>query len=114
MKHNHHLTSNLKHKDFVFTLAKNESGTTYSDLTGRYPIIYNRVNQYIVKFYYCDSDSIQEIPTKTCNASEIRDANMSMLSKVTTCGNQKNLHKLYNEASSILKHVLLNNRFIYK
>ena len=67
-----------------FTLA-----TTYSDLTGRYPIISSRGNQYIVIFYNCDTNSIQAIPTNTRDATEIQDATMSMMYKLATGGINK-------------------------
>ena len=55
-----------KTQDYFLTLLTKEYGTTYSDITDRYPIIYSRDNQYIVIY-----NSIQVIPTKTQNAEEI-------------------------------------------
>ena len=58
----------------------------YSDLTGIYPIILSRGNQYIVICYYYDTNSMQAITTKNRNAAEIRDAKMSILTTLTTMG----------------------------
>ena len=97
-----------------FTLTTKETGTTYSDLTGRYPIISSRGNQYIAICYDYDNNRIQAIPTKTHNDAEIRDVTMSMLYTLTTSGHQPNIHILNNEASSILKQGLLKNRIKYQ
>ena len=81
----------------------------YSDLTGIYPIILIRVNQYIFVCYDYDTNIIQEKSTKTHNAAEIQYTEMSMLKTLTTSGNQPNIHILDNQASSILRQGLLNN-----
>ena len=62
-----------------FFIARKESGTTYSELTGRYPIISSPGNQYIVICCNYDTNGIQATPTKTHNYAEIRDSTMSML-----------------------------------
>ena len=87
----------------------NEYVTTYSDITARYTIIYNRGNQYIAI-----SNSIQAIPTKTYNATKIRCITISMLSTLTTSGNQTNIHILGNEASYISKQGLPKNKIKYQ
>ena len=94
---NNNPTSNLIHQT-VFILATKESGTTYSYLTGRYPIIASFGNKCIVICYYYVAKNIQAIITKTCNATEVRDITMSVLSILNTCRNQPNLHTLDNKA----------------
>ena len=76
-------TQESKTQDF-FLVATKESGKTYSDLTGRYPIISSRRNQYISICYNYDTNGIQATPTKTRNAAEIWNATMSMLNTFTT------------------------------
>ena len=56
---------------------------------------------------------IQVIPTKTRNAEEIRYTTTSMLSVLTTSGNQPSIHIFYNEQSSSLKQGLLKNKIQY-
>ena len=96
------------------TIATKESGTTYSDLTGRYPITSSRGNQYIVICYDYDTNSIQAKPTKTRNAAEIRDATIAMLTQLSISGHAPKLHILDNEASSILKKSLLKHKIQYQ
>ena len=82
-------------QEFFYTCNKG-GWQKYSDLTGRYPIIYSLGNHYIVIYYYWDTNSIQYISNKTLNAAKIQDATISMLSILTTSGNQPNLHILDN------------------
>ena len=95
-------------------LATKEAGTTYLDLTERYPIISSRGNQYI--FIFCDyeTNSIQATLIKTRNAAEIQDATMPMLSTLTTSGNKPNIHILDNDVSSSLKQGFLKNNIKYQ
>ena len=111
-KQKNHIPRSLK--KLFFTLALNEAGTTYSDLTGRYLIISSRGNEYIFIYYDYKTNSIYTVPTKTCIASEIWDTIMSMLNTLTTSGNQFNIYILDNEASSSLKLGLLNNNIKYQ
>ena len=82
-----------------FTLTTKETGTTYSDLTGRYPIISSRGNRYnfICYDYDYNINNIQAIPTETCNAADILEATMSMMFTLTTSGHQPNIHIIDNE-----------------
>jgi hypothetical protein len=100
------------------TITTKESGTTYSDLTGRYPITSSHGNQYIVICYDYDTNSIQAKPTKTRNAAEIRDATIAMLTQLSISGHAPKLHILDNEAwdrflsqSVITLNLLRNCRF---
>ena len=54
-------------QDYFFTLAKKETGTTDSYITGIYPINSSCGNQYTVIRYNYDTNSTQEITTKTRN-----------------------------------------------
>jgi hypothetical protein len=96
------------------TIATKESGTMYSDLTGRYRITSSRGNQYIVICYDYDTNSIQARPTKTRNAAEIRDATIAMLTQLSISGHAPKLHILDNKASSILKKSLLKHKIQYQ
>ena len=101
-------------KNCFFTITTKETGTTYSDLTGRYPITSSRGNQYIIICYDYDTNSIQAHPTKTRNAAEIRDATISMLTNLSTNGHQPQIHIMDNEASTILKQALLKYKIKYQ
>ena len=68
----------------------------------------------MVFLYNYDTNTIHVIPTKTRNAEEIIDATTSMLSTLTTRGNQPNINILDNEALSIIKQGLLQNKIKYQ
>ena len=68
----------------------------------------------MVFLYNYDTNTIHVIPTKTRNAEEILDATTSMLSTLTTRGNQPNINILDNEALSIIKQGLLQNKIKYQ
>ena len=91
-----------------------EYGATYSDLTGGYPIILSHGNQYIVICYNYDTNIIQEVLTKTRNAAEIQDYTISILTTLTTSGNQSNIQILDNTASSSINQGLLKNNIKYQ
>ena len=91
-----------------------ESGTTYSDLTGRYPITSSRGNQYIIVCYHFDSNSIQAQVMKTRNAAEIHDNTIIMLNNLTNSGHSPSLHIMHNETSAILKQALLKYKIKYQ
>jgi hypothetical protein len=95
-------------------LTTKEKGTTYSDLTGRYPITSSRGNQYIIICYDYDTNSIQAKVTKTKNAAEIRDATLAMLQTLSNHGHPPNMHIMDNEASTILKQSLLKYKIKYQ
>ena len=48
--------------------------------------------------YDYDTNSIQAVATKTCNAAELRDATMSMLHQLSISGHPPKIHILDNEA----------------
>ena len=106
-------STNKDHNCF-FTITTKESGTTYSDLTGRYPITSSRGNQYIIICYDYDTNSIQAQPTKTRNAAEIRDTTINMLNNLSENGHQPSIHIMDNEASIILKQALLKYKIKYQ
>ena len=104
----------IKTHDCFLTLSAKEEGTSYSDLTGRYPITSSRGNQYIVVLYDYDTNSIQTALTKTRNAAEIRDVTIQLLTKLTQSGHPTNLHIMDNEASDTLKAALLKYKIAYQ
>lgn len=55
----------LKTHDCFITITTKEEGTSFSDLTGQYPIISSRGNKYILVLYDYDSNSIQIRALKT-------------------------------------------------
>ena len=111
LKQNHHLPRSPRYKTFF--IATKESVTTYSDLTGRYPIISSRGNQYILICYKYYTNSIQETPTNTRNAADIQDATMSRLNTLTTSGHQPNIRIIDTEASYIIRQGLIKNKIKY-
>jgi hypothetical protein len=90
------------------------TGTTYSDLCGRYPIKSSRGNQYIVVCYDYDTNSISTAVTKSRKGYEIRDVTIRMLDKLTQSGHPPQLHILDNEASDMLKQTLSKHKIAYQ
>ena len=103
-----------KTHDCFITFATKEEGTTYSDLTGRYPITSSRGYQYIIVCYDFDTNTIQTALTKTRHAAEIRDATIPMLEKLSRSGHPPKLHIVDNEASAMLKAALLKYKIAYQ
>jgi hypothetical protein len=101
------------HECYLTYYAKGE-GITYSDLTGIYPTKSSRGNQYIVVCYDYDTNSIQARLTKSHNATDIRDATMSMIEKLASSGHPPKLHIMDNEASVIIKTALLKHKVQYQ
>ena len=101
------------HECFLTLFSKPE-GTTYSDLTGKYPIKSGRGNQYIMVGYDYDTNAILVQPTKTRNAAELRNATMKILERLEQTGHKPNLHIMDNEASDFLKHSLIKNKITYQ
>ena len=101
------------HQCFLTVLTKPE-GTSYSDLTGKYPIKSGRGNQYIMVGYDYDTNAILVHPTKTRNAAELRNATMAILNRLEANGHKSNLHIMDNEASDFLKHSLIKNKITYQ
>ena len=87
MKHNHHLTSNLKHKDFVFTLAKNESGGLWDvTITSSQPELKTTTpdTNYVLLLDKTNLRSAAGCPEKSAFVQEINNGNFITWLGLTT------------------------------
>lgn len=87
------------------------TGKTYSDLTGRFPVVSSRGNQYIFIMYDYDSNAILAEPIKNRTAGEIVRACTTLHDLLTQRGLQPKLHVMDNEASQSLQQAI-NSRDI--
>ena len=103
-----------RHECYIAITSVKPSGTTYSDITGRFPIKSSRGNQYLVICYDYDTNYIAVAPTKSRQGFEIRDTIISLIQKFKSSGNPPRLHILDNEASHALKSTLLKSKIDYQ
>ena len=103
-----------KNQDYFINIATKEYGSTYSNLTGIYPVTYSQGNQYIFICYNYDTKIIHAIFTKTLNTAKICDTTISMLATLTKSGHPPNSRILDNGSSSILKQAILKHNIKYQ
>ena len=82
------------------------TGSSYSDLTGQFPIQSNCGANYIFVLYEYDSNSILVHPLCNRSAHKIKHIFTGLYDYLVTRGLQPHLHTLDNEASTILKAFL--------
>jgi hypothetical protein len=80
-----------------------QTGKTYSDQTGRFPVTSSRGNKYIMVMYDFDSNSILAEPIKSRTVEVITAAYNKMHNYLVSRGCKPILHRLDNEASAELK-----------
>ena len=81
---------------------------SYSDQTGRFPIVSGRGHSYIFIYYDYDSNAILSVALPDRRGSSIRDAWVSIFSKLKVNGYAPSLHILDNECSGDLKKAFLD------
>ena len=82
---------------------------SYSDQTGRFPIVSGRGHSYIFVYYDFDSNAILSVALPDRRGSSIRDAWSTIFSKLKINGYAPSLHILDNECSSDLKKAFLDH-----
>ena len=87
------------------TTAKAE-GLIASDQTGMFPRTSNRGNKYICIFYVYDSNFIKGVPIKSRKKDELLKAYKEIYAYCEQRGYKPQLHKLDNETSKMLRHLL--------
>ena len=70
----------------------------YSDDTGRFPIRYRSVNQYVMILFHCDSNTILQAPFKTKARKHRLAAYNSIRGRLKSLGHKVDLQILDNEA----------------
>jgi hypothetical protein len=83
-----------------------DAGQTYTDQTGRFPVVSRKGNKYIMILYDYDSNAILSQPIKDITAPELLKAFQVMEQELVSRGLKPKLMKLYNEASKLLKTYL--------
>ena len=86
----------------------------YGDLTGRFPYISSRGNQYILVIYDHDSNAILAEPLKNKTGPEIKRGWMHINSILSKSGNAPKIYIIDNEASKDLKASLAKNDISYQ
>lgn len=86
----------------------------YLDLTGRFPYISSRGNQYLLVVYDYDSNAILVEPLKNRQAAVIRKAWEKIHTKLVTSGVTPKLYVMDNEASYDLKNAMKSHSVAYE
>ena len=90
------------------------TGSSYSDLTGRFPIQSNHGTNYIFILYEYDSNSILVHLLCHCSTHEIKCIFTSLYDHLVNQVLQPQLHMLNNEASTTLKDFLTTENIEYQ
>jgi hypothetical protein len=102
----HHLCSMLfPHQDIL---------KSYSDQTGKFPVVSSRGNQYIFVLYHQATNSIHTIALPNKKAASIRDAWQSIYKRLVLQGHPVHLHILDNECSQDLKDAFLSYQISFQ
>jgi hypothetical protein len=98
----------------VFANIFEPTGQIYTDLPGRFPICYNRGNQYIFVLYDYDSNAILAEPMKNCTDGEMVRAFKHLHAYLCDRGLCPKLQKLDDEASTALQHAIRQEKIDYQ
>jgi hypothetical protein len=90
---------------FVYA-ATLDAGQIYTDQTGRFPVVTNKGNKYIMVLYYYDSNETLAPPIKDRTTPELLKAFKVMEQELLARGLKPKLMKLDNEAYKFLKTYL--------
>ena len=86
--------------------ATSNTGTIYSDITGRFPPQSSQGHRYVFLLYDCDSNAIMVEPLKSRATTEILRAFTTIQQRLRQAGRRPQLHILDNECSAILKQYM--------
>ena len=90
------------------------TGHTYSDQTGRFPVQSSQGNEYVFVLYDFDSNAIFSEPMRNRTGIEILRCYKKIYELLVSRGLRPQLHKLDNEASTVLKKFLINTGTDYQ
>ena len=88
--------------------------TAYSDLTGRFPHLSSRGNQYVLVVYDYDSNGILATPLKSRQAQEITEAWQQIHNKLNKHGHTIKKYLLDNECSNDLKLAMIKENLTFE
>jgi hypothetical protein len=91
-----------------------DAGQTYTDQTGRFPVVSSKGNKYIMILYDYDSTAILSQPIKDRTAPESLKAFQIMEQELVARGLKPKLMRLDNEASKLLKTYLHQQDITFK
>ena len=91
-----------------------EKNTAYSDLTGRFPHVSSRGNNYMLVVYDYDSNAIMVEPIKSRAAAVIRNAWEKLNNILCSRGRKPNLYLLDNECSTELKQAMTKHNITFQ
>ena len=99
-------TNEKTHEIFTLVVDLKDTGQTYSDLTGQYPVLSSSGNRYLLILYDYDSNAILVEPLKNRTGPEILRGHQALFERLRHAGCRPKLHRLDNEASKVLKDYL--------
>ena len=100
----------IKTYEYASSIIKiTPKGTTYTDLTGRFPHKSSRGNEYFYVMYDYDANTILAVPIKNRQAMTIVNAWSSLHTTLTNFGHKTKHFVLDNECSKDLKGALKKN-----
>ena len=102
----HPVTKNNSRTNSVYAACLPMTGEAYSDQTGQFPIPSSAGNKYIFVLYDYDSSYITAIAIPSRTKEQILGAYKSAITMLTKRGFKPQLHRLDNEASTILKEYM--------
>ena len=102
------------HQAAAFLFPFNSIGKAYGDITGRFPYLLSRGNQYILIIYDHDSNAILSEPLKNRTGPEIKRGWLKLNLIVAKGGNEPKIYLMDNESSTDLKTSLHKNNIQYQ
>lgn len=96
-----HITERT-HACYATCIQKPNTGTSYSDQTGRFPVTSSLGNTQLFVLYDYDSNSIHAVPMATKKATEILHSFKKVYNILVQAGLRPKLHKLDNECAEVL------------
>ena len=102
------------HQSAALLFPFNVTSKAYGDITGRFPYLLSRGNQYIIIIYNHDSNAILSEPLKNRKGPEIKRDWLKLNLILAKGGNKPKIYVMDNEASTDLKTSLHKNNIWYQ
>mmetsp|Transcript_8669 Transcript_8669/g.12595 ORF Transcript_8669/g.12595 Transcript_8669/m.12595 type:complete len:139 (+) Transcript_8669:1-417(+) len=87
----------------MFTPSSPGTGKIYRDLTGKFPYMSSRGNQYLLIVYDYDSNAILQHPLRNKSGKDIMEGYMTIIQSLTAKGLKPRLQTMANKASTALQ-----------
>jgi hypothetical protein len=110
----HEQAPNNDKTNMVYMTMIDIKGQLFMDQTGRFPIISNRGNKYIIIFYAVDHNYIKFYPIKSWHHTEILKAYQEVYQFLRIQGYCPQLHKLYSETSKDVEDFIAKNNVVFQ